>query len=47
MPKYIIERAIPNAAALSWAELEEIAQRACEALVQLGTHIQWVQSFVT
>ena len=47
MPKYIIEREIPNAAALSWAELEEIAQRACEALVQLGTHIQWVQSFVT
>lgn len=47
MPKYIIEREIPNAAALSWAELQEIAQRSCEALVQLGTHIQWVQSFVT
>ena len=47
MPKYIIEREIPNAAALSWAELQEIAQRSCEALLQLGTHIQWVQSFVT
>jgi len=47
MPKYIIEREIPNAAALSWAELQEIAQRSCDALVQLGTHIQWVQSFVT
>ena len=47
MPKYIIEREIPNAAALSWAELQQIAQRSCDALVQLGTHIQWVQSFVT
>ncbi len=47
MPKFIIEREIPNAAALSWAELQEIAQRSCEALLQLGTSIQWVQSFVT
>jgi uncharacterized protein DUF4242 len=47
MPKYIIEREIPNAAALSGAELQEIARRSCDALLQLGTHIQWVQSFVT
>ncbi|HEY5416755.1 MAG TPA: DUF4242 domain-containing protein [Gemmatimonadaceae bacterium] len=47
MPKFIIEREIPNAAALSWAELQDIAQRSCEALLQLGTGIQWVQSFVT
>ena len=47
MPKFIIEREIPNAAALSWEELQEIAQRSCEALLQLGTSIQWVQSFVT
>src|SRR5215831_3338719 len=47
MPKYIIEREIPNAAALSWAELQDIAQRSCDVLLQLGTGIQWVQSFVT
>jgi len=47
MPKYIIEREIPNAAALSWAELREIAHRSCEVLLQLGTSVQWVQSFVT
>ena len=47
MPKFIIEREIPNAAALSWAELQDIAQRSCEALLQLRTGIQWVQSFVT
>ena len=47
MPKYIIEREIPNAAALSAADLHVIAQRSCGALGQLGPSIQWVQSFVT
>ena len=47
MPKYIIEREIPNAAALSPAELQEIARRSCAVLHELGTRIQWVQSFVT
>src|SRR5215471_19113683 len=47
MPKYIIEREIPNAAALSMADLRGIARRSCEVLCQLGTSIQWVQSFVT
>ena len=47
MPKYIIEREIPNAAALSAAELKAISQRSCAVLQQLGPSIQWVQSFVT
>lgn len=47
MPKYIIEREIPGAAALSAAELKAIAQRSCAVLQQLGPSIQWVQSFVT
>lgn len=47
MPKYIIEREIPNAGALSPAELRAIAQRSCQVLQQLGPTIQWVQSFVT
>ena len=47
MPKYIIEREIPNAAALSAEALKEISQRSCAALQQLGPSIQWVQSFVT
>jgi propanediol dehydratase small subunit len=47
MPKYLIEREIPNAAALSSAELREIAQRSCAALMKLGPTIQWVQSYVT
>jgi hypothetical protein len=47
MPKYIIEREIANAAALSAAELKGISQRSCAALRQLGPAIQWMQSFVT
>jgi cell division inhibitor SulA len=47
MPKYLIEREIPNAGALSSTELQQIAQRSCAVLQQLGPSIQWVQSFVT
>ena len=47
MPKYLIEREIPNAAALSAAELKKIAQRSCTVLREMGPAIQWVQSFVT
>jgi hypothetical protein len=47
MPKFIIEREIPNAAALSPAQLTSIAQRSCEVLRQLGPQIQWVESYVT
>lgn len=47
MPKYLIERGIPNAAALSPAELQAISQRSCAVLQELGPTIQWVQSYVT
>ncbi|HEU4697591.1 MAG TPA: DUF4242 domain-containing protein [Gemmatimonadales bacterium] len=47
MPKFLIEREIPNAAALSPAELQAISQRSCGVLRELGPAIQWVQSYVT
>ena len=47
MPKYLIEREIPNAAALSPAELKAISQKSCGVLQQLGPSIQWMQSYVT
>ncbi len=47
MPKYLIEREIPNAAALTAAELRTIAERSCSVLRELGPTIQWVQSYVT
>jgi hypothetical protein len=47
MPRYVIEREIPNAGAFSAAELQTIAQTSCGVLQELGPSIQWVQSFVT
>ena len=47
MPKYLIERDIPNAGKLSTAELQAISQKSCGVLRNLGPEIQWVQSYVT
>jgi len=47
MPKFIIERDIPEAGKLSGTELQAISQKSCGVLNQLGPQVQWVQSFVT
>ncbi len=47
MPKYVIERELPGAGALSTAQLQAIAQKSCGVLTKLGPPIQWVESFVT
>jgi hypothetical protein len=47
MPKYVIEREIPDAGKLSKEQLQGISQKSCGVLNQLGPQIQWVQSYVT
>lgn len=47
MPKYLIEREIPGAGKLSADELRAVAVKSCDVLRQMGTVIQWVQSYVT
>jgi len=47
MPKYIIEREIPNAGDLTAQDLQGISQKSCSVLKNMGPQIQWVQSFVT
>lgn len=47
MPKYIIERDLPGAGNLTQDEIKGISQKSCQVLSQLGTQIQWVESFVT
>jgi hypothetical protein len=47
MPRYVIEREIPNAGKLSPAELKSISQKSCGVLSKLGPQIQWIQSYVT
>ncbi len=47
MPKFVIEREIPGAGNLSAQELRGISQKSCGVLQEMGTQIQWVQSYVT
>ncbi|SDK65308.1 DUF4242 domain-containing protein [Microbulbifer yueqingensis] len=47
MPKFVIEREIPEAGQLSQQELAGISQKSCDVLQQLGPQVQWVQSYVT
>jgi hypothetical protein len=47
MPKYIIEREIPGAGQLSPVELQQISAKSCCILQDMGSDIQWLESFVT
>ena len=47
MPKFLIEREIPGAGALSARELHGVAEKSCSVLRDLGPQIQWLQSYVT
>ncbi len=47
MPKFVIEREIPEGNRLSSEQLQAISQTSCEVLREMGAQIQWVQSYVT
>lgn len=47
MPKYLIERNIPELGKMSHQELQSISQKSCSVLNDLGPRIQWQQSYVT
>jgi hypothetical protein len=47
MPKFVIERDIPQAGSLSSEQLHAISQTSCEILREMGPEIQWVESYVT
>ncbi len=47
MPKFVIEREIPNAGKLSADELQQISAKSCSVLREMGPSIQWVESYVT
>ena len=47
MPKFVIEREIPGAGALTADQLQAISQTSCGVLTKMGPQIQWIQSFVT
>jgi uncharacterized protein DUF4242 len=47
MPKFIIEREIPNAGSLTAEALQGISLTSCSILKDMGPQIQWLQSYVT
>jgi hypothetical protein len=47
MPKFVVEREIPGAGAMSPEQLQAISQKSCGVLRQMGPQIQWLQSYVT
>ena len=46
MPKFVIERNIPNAGKLTAEQLRSASQKSREVLAQLGSDIQWIHSYV-
>jgi len=44
MPKFVIEREIPNAAALPW---RDVAGKSCGVIRDMASRVQWLESFVT
>ncbi len=47
MPKFIIERTLPGAGALSAGQLQGVSAKSCDVLRSMGPTIQWVESYVT
>ena len=47
MPKYLIEREIPDARKLTQEALQGISQKSCGILKDMGTGIEWDHSYVT
>lgn len=47
MPKFVIEREIPQAGKLAPEQLKAISQTSCGVLRQMGPEIQWIHSYVT
>jgi hypothetical protein len=47
MPKFVIEREIPDAGKLTADQLHAISQKSCSVLQSMGPRIQWLQSYVT
>lgn len=46
MRKFIIEREIPKVGSFDREQLRAAAQKSNSVLTQLGTDIQWIQSYV-
>ena len=46
MKTYLIEREIPGAGDLTQVELQGASQKSCDVLKEMGTGIEWLNSYV-
>jgi len=46
MPKFIIERNVPQAGTFTPEKLKAMSQKSTEVLCSLGSDIQWIHSYV-
>jgi hypothetical protein len=47
MPKFVIEREMPDVGKLSDADFQGAAQKSCDVLRVMGPEVQWIESYVT
>ena len=47
MPKFVIEREIPDAGKMSPQDLQAVARKSCDVLRGMGPRVNWQQSYVT
>lgn len=47
MPKYLIQRDLPNVGRMSADEMRDASRQSCSVLQNIGPEIQWVHSYVT
>jgi hypothetical protein len=47
MPKFVIEREVPNAGSLTPEQLKGASKASCDILRNMGPEIQWIHSYVT
>jgi hypothetical protein len=47
MPKYVIERDLPGAGALTGAELQTIAAKSNQVIADMAPRLHWQHSYVT
>jgi hypothetical protein len=47
MPRYVIERKLPQPGSMSEEQIRSFSQKVTEVLGELGPQIQWLESYVT
>lgn len=47
MPKFVIEREMPQVGQLSDDDFRGAAQKSCDVLRAMGPEVQWIESYVT